>query len=169
MIFKGDEALKKMSKVLRQIMESDEVVICYLDNSVSQILLTDRRAAICQGAGLFQGKKIFEEKLENIVSLTSTPVFLGAIFKINPNYRVYVQPNAPLGQRPDNNLIIGIQDRKDVEIIINCFHQQKKLLESKPVKADPFETIKNLKELLDIGGITQEEFEAKKKELLDRI
>lgn len=34
-------------------------------------------------------------------------------------------------------------------------------------KIDPYEEVKKLKELLDIGAITQEEFDAKKKELLN--
>ena len=33
--------------------------------------------------------------------------------------------------------------------------------------ADPLDKIKKLKGLLDIGAITQEEFDAKKKQLLD--
>lgn len=37
------------------------------------------------------------------------------------------------------------------------------------IKNDPLETLKKLKELLDIGAITQEEFEIKKKEILSRI
>jgi hypothetical protein len=35
-----------------------------------------------------------------------------------------------------------------------------------PVKMDPYEEMKKLKELLDLGIITQEEFARKKKELL---
>jgi membrane protease subunit (stomatin/prohibitin family) len=34
---------------------------------------------------------------------------------------------------------------------------------------DPFETLKKLKQLLDLGAITQEEFDAKKKEILERL
>ena len=34
---------------------------------------------------------------------------------------------------------------------------------------DPVAKIKQLKEMLDIGAITQEDFEAKKKEILDRM
>ena len=38
--------------------------------------------------------------------------------------------------------------------------------ESKPKEENPIEQVKQLKELLDMGAITQEEFDAKKKELL---
>lgn len=36
-----------------------------------------------------------------------------------------------------------------------------------PAEKDPIEQVKSLKELLDMGAITQEEFDAKKKELLE--
>ncbi|MDE6413285.1 MAG: SHOCT domain-containing protein [Eubacterium sp.] len=37
----------------------------------------------------------------------------------------------------------------------------------KSTDEDPIETVKKMKSLLDIGAITQEEFDAKKKELLN--
>ena len=46
--------------------------------------------------------------------------------------------------------------------ITNLFSKQ----EAKKEKDDNLEQIKKLKELLDLGAITQEEFDAKKKELL---
>ena len=36
-----------------------------------------------------------------------------------------------------------------------------------PARSDPYEELKKLKELLDLGIVTEEEFEAKKKQLLD--
>ena len=36
-----------------------------------------------------------------------------------------------------------------------------------PAASDPYEELKKLKELLDLGIVTEEEFEAKKKQLLD--
>jgi predicted Zn-dependent peptidase len=36
-----------------------------------------------------------------------------------------------------------------------------------PAAMDPYEELKKLKELLDMGIVTQEEFDAKKKKLLD--
>ena len=36
-----------------------------------------------------------------------------------------------------------------------------------PAAADPYEELKKLKELLDLDIVTKEEFEAKKKKLLD--
>ena len=38
---------------------------------------------------------------------------------------------------------------------------------SSAVHADPYEELKRLKELLDLGIVTEEEFETKKKQLLD--
>lgn len=38
-----------------------------------------------------------------------------------------------------------------------------------PVQDDPFETLKKLKELADLGIITAEEYEAKRQKLVDRI
>ena len=38
-----------------------------------------------------------------------------------------------------------------------------------PVQEDPIHRIKQLKELLDIGAITDEEFQQKKEELLQKI
>ena len=42
-------------------------------------------------------------------------------------------------------------------------------VERTDVGVDPIEQVKKLKELLDIGAITEEEFELKKKELLNFI
>ena len=39
--------------------------------------------------------------------------------------------------------------------------------EKAPVSSDPYEELKKLKELLDLGIVTEEEFETKKKQLLD--
>ena len=38
-----------------------------------------------------------------------------------------------------------------------------------PTNDNPVEKIKQLKEMLDIGAITQEEFDAKKKEILSKM
>ena len=38
---------------------------------------------------------------------------------------------------------------------------------ARPVAMDPYEELKKLKELLDMGIVTEEEFNAKKKQLLD--
>ncbi len=38
-----------------------------------------------------------------------------------------------------------------------------------PTNVNPVEKIKQLKEMLDIGAITQEEFDAKKKEILSKM
>ena len=53
--------------------------------------------------------------------------------------------------------------KKGVSNIIGKFGQKNNSAQ----KSDPIEDIKKFKELLDIGVITQEEFDKKKKELLN--
>ena len=52
----------------------------------------------------------------------------------------------------------GAQDRKDAA---------KSSSPGSPAVSDPYDELKKLKELLDLGIVTEEEFETKKKQLLD--
>lgn len=75
------------------------------------------------------------------------------------------------------NEIFSIQVLCSTEIDskINCFYMmdipssEDRDVERTDVGVDPIEQVKKLKELLDIGAITEEEFELKKKELLNFI
>ena len=53
--------------------------------------------------------------------------------------------------------------------ISNAFNRKKKTEESSVLVEDPFETIKKLSELKELGIISQEEFDIKKEELLSKI
>ena len=56
--------------------------------------------------------------------------------------------------------------KKGVSGIVGKFGKKISHASDTPSK-DPIEEVKRLKELLDIGAITQEEFDTKKKELLN--
>jgi hypothetical protein len=72
----------------------------------------------------------------------------------------------------DNFKVAEIKDKVSSSIksvgseVSGLFSKFGKKIE-KSTKDDPIETIKKMKELLDIGAITQEEFDTKKKELLN--
>lgn len=62
--------------------------------------------------------------------------------------------------------------KDDVEQSVNIIRQnieESKSKKSKETSPDPLEQIKKLKELLDLGAITREDFENKKKKLLESI
>ena len=50
---------------------------------------------------------------------------------------------------------------------LNYIINNKDAVSDKTINQDPIKQVKGLKELLDIGAITQSEFDLKKKELLD--
>ncbi len=61
------------------------------------------------------------------------------------------------------------QTLKAFEILKSKVFEAKNVQVSQQLKEDPIEKLKKLKELHELGILTDEEFEAKKKELLDKI
>lgn len=57
--------------------------------------------------------------------------------------------------------------RNNLVKVIKKIKERKKSPVIKPNVSDPYEEVKKLKELLDMGIVTEEEFEIKKKELLN--
>lgn len=72
----------------------------------------------------------------------------------------------------ENSIQFSGKDRNaEAEIVVNFIRKQIEDIKNAPVggviqQASPAEELKKFKELLDIGVITQEEFDAKKKQLL---
>ena len=75
----------------------------------------------------------------------------------------------PFARSRKNKLIRALKEyeqlRKERESGSSGLTQDSQV--SAPAVSDPYEEMKKLKELLDLGIITQEEFDAKKKQLLD--
>lgn len=58
------------------------------------------------------------------------------------------------------------ENEKKSSLVENGKEKFKALFKKKEKEEDPYEQIKKLKELLDMGIISQEEFDTKKKEIL---
>ena len=91
---------------------------------------------------------------------------LNIIDKIS-NGEIVVEPESETKEEIKQNVSNTIDDvKKGVSGIVGKFGKKISHASDAPSK-DPIEEVKRLKELLDIGAITQEEFDTKKKELLN--
>ena len=63
-------------------------------------------------------------------------------------------------------IIESVEEKKKESLISKGKNKLNGLVKKKENKEDPYEKIKKLKELLDMGAITQDEYDEKKKELL---
>ena len=91
---------------------------------------------------------------------------LNIIDKIS-NGEIVVEPESETKEEIKQKVSNTIDDvKKGVSGIVGKFGKKISHASDAPSK-DPIEEVKRLKELLDIGAITQEEFDTKKKELLN--
>ena len=91
---------------------------------------------------------------------------LNIIDKIS-NGEIVVEPESETKEEIKQKVSNTIDDvKKGVSGIVGTFGKKISHASDAPSK-DPIEEVKRLKELLDIGAITQEEFDTKKKELLN--
>ncbi len=104
-------------------------------------------------------KLIMSQK--NLMSSTVDSVFLNNITNISKSKSIGF---SKLDLETINHSYSIASNEKLIDRVIDLVNE----IKSAPVKSsvDSFEQIKKLKELLDMGAITQVEFDAKKKELL---
>lgn len=83
----------------------------------------------------------------------------------NNAYKLFIKNEVPTSETKDEKRIF---DAEFVEVNdIDCKTLQTALNEKNDVMLDPYEEVKKLKELLDMEILTKEEFDKKKKELLN--
>jgi len=167
-----DDTQKKfhylISDILASSLQKNEQILEYISGAESdyhEILVTNKRVIIVQRLR-YAGITIFPVKYKDIVAVSIKPASWGMLyFSVNTNYPIYTD----IGEFAVNEISFRSVFESKLNVIIEVINNQIELLELKNTNVDPYEKIKKLKELLDIGGITQEEFDSKKKELLDRI
>lgn len=163
-----EKALKKYSKVYDHIEDSEEILALATGSFESKILGEE---SVRNGILVATSKKVirFNKKLigyeaeeisyNKISSVKSSDGLTGA--KIT----VYTSGNdihLKFGMQPDSDILVKVIKEQMERISTPTEHVQTAV--SQP--SSDVERIKELKGLLDVGLLTQEEFEAKKKQIL---
>ncbi|MCT0497945.1 hypothetical protein EFL48_03005 [Lactococcus cremoris] len=148
---------KKEVKQLPQVMRENEIISFatsgFIDGDTVLIVITNFRLFFLNNGMIF-GKKFTEFPLDKITDLTYSQKLLLANVSFSSGFsRVEVK-----------NII-----KKDAPILVDKIKSS--ILKNKSVTADINDTsiadeLKKFKELLDLGAITQEEFEIQKAKLL---
>lgn len=148
---------KLISKVIKSRLISSE---CEIMGVLSPLLFpTSTNSAICTNKELIylEGGGFFSNKypLSSITAVTIENPMLGTNF---------VAITIGGGEKKILEIVTGKQDAIAFGDLINSLINQKASDNSAPISAA--DELKKFKELFDMGIITQEEFDAKKKQLL---
>lgn len=152
---------------VREHLEHDEEIIKYLYGMYDSTMLGEKtkRNGVMVGTDkrvIFYGKKTFGYNLETIdySKISSVDYSKGYVFG---KMKIYTS-----GNDIEFETAMEIEAKEFMQIIKEKQHepkQQSTTIINEPSKS-PAEQIKEYKELLDLDIISQEEFDAKKKELL---
>lgn len=123
------------------------------DNKGSSIK-TDFSSALL--IGIFAKKKVMVSDLHI------------TIYTSNPKYSLIMVKLIDKETESDSLAYKGaLMQAERISMKLNYIINNKDAVSDKTINQDPIKQVKGLKELLDIGAITQSEFDLKKKELLD--
>jgi len=123
------------------------------DNKGSSIK-TDFSSALL--IGIFAKKKVMVSDLHI------------TIYTSNPKYSLIMVKLIDKETESDSLAYKGaLMQAERISMKLSYITNNREAVSDKTINQDPIEQVKGLKELLDIGAITQSEFDLKKKELLD--
>ncbi|MEG0259912.1 MAG: SHOCT domain-containing protein [Lysinibacillus sp.] len=156
-IFKGKVWTKQISFYQDKLGASGEklLAVCFSKDGLEQLYVTDKR--------------VFTNKIKGMVSNNETSIPLSTISSVNLNSKfVYgkleIMTSGNVARIEDVPVAIAAEVKNIIEGLKNTTSSTPKLKEKDTF--DIADEIRKLKDLLDDGILTQEEFNAKKKQLL---